>query len=136
MDRPRAQTKWSSAELTLAVGLFAYVLCDILLTPPAHLETRDPALVTPLGIAALALLFVGLALGVVALVFLFRRSVRAPVLAIVGAVLYLPAPITELTGHFSSLRPPTAIASIELIQAVVAVVVIGAAYWVRRSTQA
>jgi hypothetical protein len=136
MGTPRGKTKWSSAELTLAVGLFAYVLLDILLTPPAHLETRDPALVTPLGIAALALLFVGLALSVVGLVFLFRRSVRAPLIASVGAVLYLPAPITELTRHFSSLRPPTAIASIELIQAVVAAVVIGAAYWVRRSTPA
>jgi hypothetical protein len=61
----------------LAITLGAYVVCDILLTPPAHLETRDPAKVTGLGIATLALLFLGLALAVVAIVLLFRRSPRA-----------------------------------------------------------
>jgi hypothetical protein len=88
----------------LAVSLVAYIVCDLLLTPPARLETRNPAYVTAIGIAALALLFLGLALGVVALVLLFRTSGNAARVAIAGALLYFPAPITELTGHFSSLR--------------------------------
>jgi hypothetical protein len=120
------------AERILAGALVAYVVCDILLTPPAHLETRDPARVTIVGIAALALLFVGLALSVVALVLLFRRSRRSPMVAIVAALLYFPAPLTELTGHFSSLRPPAAIASLELVQAVVALAAIGVGWWILR----
>jgi LPXTG-motif cell wall-anchored protein len=124
--------KLSNSERILAVALVAYIVFDILLTPPAHLETRDPALVTGLGIGTLVLLFIGLALSVVALVLLFRRSRRTSMVAIVGALLYFPAPLIELTGHFSSLRPPAAIAWIELIQAVVAVIVIGAGFWVLR----
>lgn len=122
----------------LAGTLVAYIVCDVLLTPPAHLETRDPSHVTIVGIAALVLLFVGLALSVVALVLIFRGSRRSPVLAIVAALLYFPAPLTELTGHFSSLRPPTAIATLEFVQAVVALVVIGVGLWALRgvSTEA
>lgn len=116
----------------LAASLVAYVVCDILLTPPARLETRNPAYVTGVGIAALALLFVGLALAVIALVLLFRRSRQASRVAITAALLYFPAPLTEVTGHFSSLRPPTAIALLELIQAVIALVVVGVGIWAGR----
>ena len=124
--------RWTNAEKVLAVTLVAYIVCDILLTPPAHLETRDPSRVTVLGIAALALLFVGLASSLVAVVLLFRRSRRAPLVAIVAALLYFPAPLTELTGNFSSLRPPAAIAWLEWIQAVIALVAIGVALWILR----
>lgn len=124
--------RWANAEKILAVTLVAYIVCDILLTPPAHLETRDPSRVTVMGIAALGLLFVGLALSVVALVLLFRRSGRAPLVAIVAALLYFPAPLTELTGNFSSLRPPAAIASLEWIQTVIAIVGIGVGVWILR----
>lgn len=109
----------------LAIVLLAYVVCDVLLTPPAHLETRDPAKVTAIGIAGLALLFVGLALGIIAVVLLLRRSKRAPVVAIIGAVLYIPAFLSEQTGHFSSLRAPAAIELVEWVQFVVVIVVIG-----------
>jgi hypothetical protein len=116
--------KRSGVEIILAIALVAYIVGDVLLTPPAHLETRDPALVTTLGVATLVLLFIGLALSVIALVLLFRRSSRAPLVAIIGAVVYFPAPLTELTGHFSSLRAPAAIAALEVVQAIVAVIVI------------
>ena len=109
----------------LAIVLLAYVVCDVLLTPPAHLETRDPAKVTAIGIAGLTLLFVGLALGIVALVLLLRGSKRAPVVAIIGAVLYLPAFVSEQTGHFSSLRAPAAIEWVEWTQFVVVIIAIG-----------
>jgi hypothetical protein len=95
-------------------------------------ETRDPAKVHAVGLAGLALLFVGLALSVVALVLLFRRSGRAPLFAIVAAVLYYPAFLTELTGTFSSLSAPTAIARIELVQAIVAAAAIGVGFWMLR----
>lgn len=122
----------ANAVRILAVTLVAYIVCDILLTPPAHLETRDPSHVTTIGIAALVLLFVGLAFSVIALVLLFRRSRLAPMVAIVAALLYFPAPLTELSGHFSSLRPPAAIASLEVIQAVVALFAIGVGSWILR----
>lgn len=110
---------------SLAVILLAYVVCDVLLTPPAHLETRDPAKVTAVGIAALALLFVGLALSIAALVLLFRGSKSSPIVAIIGAVLYIPAFLSEQTGHFSSLRAPAAIEWVEWVQFVVAIIAVG-----------
>jgi len=87
----------SNAARIVSVALAAYIVCDVLLTPPAGLETRDPAKVS-LGFAVLGLLFVGLALAVVALVLLFQRSRRAPVVAIVAAILYLPAFVAEQAG--------------------------------------
>jgi len=127
--------KRSNATRILAVALAAYIVCDILLTPPAGLETRDPAKVTGLGFAVLGLLFVGLALGIVALVLLFRKSRRAPMVAIVAAVLYLPAFIAEQAGLFSALRPPSAIQRVEWVQAVVAVIAIGLGFWLLRSSR-
>ena len=109
----------------LAIVLLAYVVCDVLLTPPAHLETRDPAKVTAIGIVGLALLFIGLALSIIALVLLLRGSKRSPVVAIVAAVLYIPALLSEQTGHFSSLRAPAAIELVEWVQFLVALIAIG-----------
>jgi hypothetical protein len=118
--------------MLLAVVLIVYIVLDVLLTPLGGFETRDPTKVHAVGLAGLALLFVGLALAVVALVLLFRRSARAPFFAIVGAALYYPAFLTELTGTFSSLTPPTAIARLELGQAIVAAVAIGVGIWMLR----
>jgi hypothetical protein len=83
-------------------------------------------------LATLGLLFVGLALAVLSLVLLFRRSRRAPIVAIVAALLYFPAVLAEQTGHFSSIQAPTAIERIELVQVVVALVVIGVGAWTFR----
>jgi hypothetical protein len=105
--------------------LIVYVVLDVLLTPLGGFETRDPAKVHVVGFVGLALLFVGLVLGIVAIVLQFRRSQRAPMLAIVAAVLYYPAFLTEQTGTFSSLPAPTAIERIEIVQAVVALIAIG-----------
>jgi hypothetical protein len=109
----------------LAVALVGYVACDVLLTPPAGLETRPVAKVTGLGFVVLGLLFVGLVLAIVALVLLLRGSSRAPLVAIVAAVLFYPATITEQTGHFSAVKPPVAIEAVELVQVVVAAIVLG-----------
>jgi hypothetical protein len=125
--------KLSNAAGILSVALAAYIVCDVLLTPPAGLETRDPAKVTGLGFAVLGLLFVGLALGIVALVLLFRRSRRAPLVAIVAAVLFLPAFVAEQAGLFSALRPPLAIERVEWVQAVVAIIAVGLGFWLLRS---
>jgi hypothetical protein len=92
--------------------------------------------VTGLGLAVLGLLFIGLALGIVALVLLFRRSRRAPMVAIVAAVLYLPAFLAEQAGLFSALRPPVAIQRVEWVQAVVAVIAMGLSFWLLRSRTA
>ena len=60
--------KLSSSDKFLAVLLAAYIVCDVLLTPPAGLETRPVSHVTGLGFVVLGLLFVGLALAIVSLV--------------------------------------------------------------------
>lgn len=121
--------------LILAVVLVAYIVLDVLLTPIGGFETRDPAKVHVIGLAGLALLFVGLALSIVALILLFRRSGRAPMFAIVAAALYYPAFLTERTGTFSSLPPPTAIERLELVQAIVAVIALGLGVWMLRGDQ-
>lgn len=115
----------------LAVTLLAYIVCDILLTPPAHLEARPPSLVTGLGFVTLGLLFVGLALAILSLVLLFRRSLRTATIAIVAAILYFPAVLAEQTGHFPSIRPPAAIEVVGLVQVVIALIVIGVALRIR-----
>jgi hypothetical protein len=121
--------------LLLAVVLGGYIVLDVLLTPLGGFETRDPAKVHVIGLAGLALLFVGLALSIVAIVLLFRRSQRAPMFAIVAAVLYYPAFVTERTGTFSSIPAPTAIERLELVQAVVAVIALGLGVWMLRGEQ-
>lgn len=124
--------KLSITERILALTLLAYIVCDVLLTPLGGIETRDPARVTTVGIAALTLLFVGLALSIVALVLLFRGSERSSLVGIIAAVLYFPAFLTELTGHFSSLQAPIGIVRVELVQAVIAVIAMGLSFWVLR----
>ena len=114
----------SRAGKGLAVLLVAYVVADILLTPPARLETRDPALVTTLGFIVLGLLFLGLILAIISVVLLVRGSRRAGISAVIAAVLYFPAAIAEWSGHFSKLSPPQAISTVEDVQAFIAVLVI------------
>ena len=123
---------FSTSARLLAVTLAAYIVCDILLTPPAGLETRPVSHVTGLGFAVLGLLFVGLALAIVSLVLLFRRSRRAPSVAIIAAVLYFPAVLAEQTGNFSSVHAPAAIETVELIQAAVAMILVGVGIWTIR----
>jgi hypothetical protein len=124
--------KLSNPAKVLALTLAAYIVCDVLLTPPAGLETRPVSHVTGIGFTVLGLLFVGLALAIVSLVFLFRRTRRAPSIAIAAAVLYFPAVLAEQTGHFSSVHAPAAIETVELIQTGVALIVIGAGIWTLR----
>ena len=120
------------SEKVLGVALVVYIACDVLLTPLARIETRPASQVTAIGFVALALLFSGVALAIVSLVLLFRRSPRAGTFAIVAAVLYFPAAIADQTGHFSSLRPPTAIEVIELLQGVIALILVGGGLVSRR----
>jgi hypothetical protein len=120
--------KLSNPEKVLAVTLVAYIVFDILLTPVARLETRSASDITSLGLATLGLIFVGLALATMSLVLLFRNSPRTATVAIVGAVLYFPCALADLTGNFSSVRQPAAIEVIELVQVVVAFILIGASF--------
>ena len=120
----------------LGPALIAYAVLDVLLTPLGRLETRPVAQVTVIGFVTLALLFVGLVLALFALTLLYRRSSRAAAVAIVAAVLYFPAVLADQTGLFSSLRPPAAIAGVELAQAVVAIIVVGLGAWMIRGGSA
>ncbi|HET6310604.1 MAG TPA: hypothetical protein VFH00_06330 [Candidatus Nitrosotalea sp.] len=125
--------KLSTPEKVLAVTLVAYIVLDILLTPVARLETRSASDITSLGLATLGLIFVGLALATMSLVLLFRNSPRTPIVAIVAAVLYFPCALADLTGNFSSVRQPAAIEVIELVQVVVALILVGVAVWILRA---
>jgi hypothetical protein len=116
----------------LLVLLIVYVILDILLTPPSGLETRNPALVTTVGVITLGLLFSGLALGVVSIVLLFSRPLRGPITAMIAGILFLPAIIAEQAGYFSSLRPPVAIETVELAQTLVSLMTIFVAASINR----
>jgi hypothetical protein len=121
--------KLSNAAKILAADLALYVVLGILLTPAGQLETRSATKVTVLGIVTLLVALFGLVAAIVALFFLFRRSRRAPLLAVIAGVLYFPVMLADQTGNFSSLRPPAAIAGIELVQAIVALAAIGIGFW-------
>ena len=128
--------KPSGRSRTLLLFLVIYVVSDILLTPLGGLETRPPAQVTTLGLAALGLLFAGLALAVVSSVLLFYKPRKSPMIAIIAGILYFPAFLTEQAGYFSSLRPPIAIETLEIIQALVSIVMILMALSVHRQKTA
>ena len=107
------------------IGLIiVYIISDFFLTPLGGLETRNVSNVTGIGTATLGLLFTGLGLNVICLVLLLRHYGRAPVLGIVGSLLYFPAPLAEFTGQFSSQTPPASIAYLEVVQSVLAIAII------------
>ncbi|MDV3293573.1 MAG: hypothetical protein LYZ70_04825 [Nitrososphaerales archaeon] len=116
--------KLSSKAKTLAGSLGVYIIFDVLLTPVGGLETRPPSDVTTAGFASVGLLFAGLILAAVSIWQLFSSPRRASGFAIVGAIFYFPAFFADETGLFSMLRPPDAIAGLEAVQAVVAIIVI------------
>jgi len=109
----------------MALLLVVYVIADFLLAPLGGLETRPVSDVTTTGIATLGLLFTGLALNIICLVLVLRRYRRAPIFGMIGSVLYFPAAIADQTGQFSSLTPPIGITYVEIIEAIVAVAIIG-----------
>jgi hypothetical protein len=109
----------------MALLLVVYVIADFLLTPLGGLETRPVANVTTTGVATLGLLFTGLALNIICLILILRNYKRAPIFGILGSLLYFPAPIAEFTGQFSSLKPPLGIAYLEVIEAIIAIAIIG-----------
>jgi len=122
-----------SGKAPYMVGLLiVYIIADFLLTPLGGLETRPVADVTSTGIATLGLLFTGLALNVICLVSILRHYRRAPIFGMIGSLLYFPAAIADQTGQFSSLTPPTGITYVEVIEAVVAIAIIGLAAIVLR----
>ena len=124
--------KVSTPAKVLALDLVGYIVLNVLLTPVAGLETQPSMHLTGIGIASLAVFGVGFLLAIVAIVLLFRRSLRAPLVAIVAVALFFPAAIADQTGHLSSLRPQIAIGWIELATAIVAILGVGFALWVLR----
>jgi len=104
--------------------LVIYIIADFLLTPLGGLETRPISDVTTLGVTTLALLFLGLGLNVISLVLTLRHNGRSPIFGMIGSVLYFPAAISDQTGQFSTLTPPTGITYVEVTEAIVAIAII------------
>jgi hypothetical protein len=124
--------KLPMAAKILAADLALFLVLGFLLTPAGQLETRSPSKVTVLGTVTLVVYFVGLFAAIVALVFLFRRSRRAPLLAVIAGVLYFPVMLADQTRAFSSLRPPAAIAGVEWVEAIVALAAVSVGGWMTR----
>ena len=122
------------AKRLFAVVMVVYLILDFFLTPFGGLETRTLANTTTTGYATVGLLFLGLALIIASLVSLAIGPRRSSVLAIVGALLYFPVFLADYTGQFSASPAPSAIASLEIVQALVAIVIILLALQSRRET--
>ena len=122
------------AKRLFAVVMIVYLILDFFLTPFGGLETRTFATTTTTGYATVGLLFVGLALIVASLVSLAIGPRRSSVLAIVGALLCFPAFLADYTGQFSTATASTTIASLEIVQALVAIVTIILALQFRRQS--
>src|SRR2546425_13139150 len=122
------------AKRIFAIVMVVYLILDIFLTPYGGFETRTLANTTTVGLATVGLLFVGLALIIASLVSLAIGPRRSSTLAIVGALLYFPAFLADYTKQFSGSPAPAAIASLEIVQALVAIVIILLALQSRRET--
>ncbi len=108
------------------VGLIViYIIADFLLTPLGGIETRPIPDVTTTGLVTLGLLFIGLGLNVICLVLILHHYRRAPIFGVIGSLLYFPAAIADQTGQFSTLTPPSGITYVEVIEAIVAIAIIG-----------
>ena len=108
------------------VGLIViYIIADFLLTPLGGIETRPIPDVTTTGLVTLGLLFIGLGLNVICLVLILRHYRHAPIFGVIGSLLYFPAAIADQTGQFSTLTPPSGITYVEVIEAIVAIAIIG-----------
>jgi len=122
------------AKRLFAVVMVVYLILDVFLTPFGGLETRTLANATTTALATVGLLFVGLALIIASLVSLAIGPRRSSILAIAGALLYFPVFLADYTGQFSKTPAPSAIASLEIVQALVAIVIILLALQSRRET--
>ena len=122
------------AKRLFAVVMVVYLIIDFFLTPYGGLETRTLTNATTTALATVGLLFVGLALIIASLVSLAVGPRRSSILAIVGALLYFPVFLADYTGQFSASPAPSAIASLEIVQALVAIVIILLALQSRRET--
>jgi hypothetical protein len=117
----------SGLRTVITAALVTFLVAGVLLTPLARLETRPVSDVTGVGVVVLGLFFVGLILALVALVLVLlgrASSLSLAILPILAAVLYVPGLVADQTGHLSKLPHPTAIFWVELIQAVIALVLI------------
>ncbi len=81
-------------------------------------------------------MFTGLALSVVSIVLLFYKPRRVPTLGIIAGILFLPAFITDQAGYFSSLKPPIAIETVEIVQTLFSLIAIFVALNVYRQKTA
>ncbi len=110
----------------LAIGLAVAIVLALLITPLGGQETRGIPTVKLLGFVGVVSLLAGLVLTVVSIALLFRRGRArvASILAIIGSLLFFPVLLTDQTGNFSSLRPPTIITDLELVMFVVVIVVL------------
>jgi hypothetical protein len=114
----------SSRQRALLAALVAFLIGSFLLTPLSGLETRPTSKVTALGAASLGVFFVGVVLAVVAVVFLLQGRASAPMIAVMGAVLFLPGLLADRTGNLSQVEAPTAIFWVEWVQLCITAIVV------------
>jgi hypothetical protein len=121
----KADTKLSGAAIILSIVMILNVATIILLTP-AGFETRPQSDLKTLGYVAIAAIFIGLALDIVAIGLLFKRvRIRlASSLAIITSATFLLIILVDRTGSFFSVPTPPAINTLEYVLAALSIVTI------------
>jgi len=128
-----AGSKLSRNVIILAIVMIVNVVIIILLTPIGY-ETRPQSDLKTLGYIAIATIFIGLALDLASIGFLFKKvRVRlASSLAIVSSVLFFLIILADRTGAFFSVPIPPAINTLEYLLIVVIIITLFLSSWVYR----
>ena len=125
--------KHSKGVWALAAMLVLNVVVAVLLTPLGF-ESRPTTALTAVGYVAIGTVFVGLALDVASLVFLFRRARLASGLAIIASLVFQFPNVVDRTGSFFSLPIPPVINVLEYVFIVVLLVTLFLASAVYRAS--
>ncbi len=129
-------TKLSRTAILLAAVMIVNVVVIILLTPIGF-ETRPQSDLKTLGYFAITAIFVGLAMDLASIGFLFKRvRVRlASGLAIASSILFFLIVSVDRTGSFFSVPIPPAINTLEDILIIVLIVTLVVASLVYRESK-
>lgn len=108
--------KLSRAAVALLVALVVTVVVVVLLTPLGF-ETRPTSDLKPFGYAAIAVIFLGLALYLTSIAVLFRRARLASGFAIAASILLSVPVVGDQLGYFFSVPMPAPIRVLEYVLA-------------------
>ena len=119
---------------TLLRAVVAVHLVWTFLLTPVALEPRPFSSINPFGWLSLGLIFTTVTLDIVAFVIVSGRPRTAGTLAMIGALLFIPAFVGDQLGLFSTLAAPTRIVILEVAALVTQLVLLYVGLRLRRES--